>query len=382
MIQKISVLLLTLLSQSIYSEAKPMSVFTPPGDYSLQSNAQHVPIDEISSQETQDLIDQMFEVARGERGETEGRVMVGLAAPQIGCAKRIVLVDVGVASDRKELGELKAFINPEVVWSSDSLEEGREGCYSVDSRVVGQVSRPEKIKIKAFDRDGSLIEAEYSGFTARIFQHEIDHLNGIRFPDRVGPEGKLHWVEDDEYTEYKKNHNTWCRQCPWNLWLAMKEGKPFAPPKPYTLVEQGQKYFIGLELRTDNQKCALEMPAHKEKFFRENILGKISNKNSGDILALYTDYEGDYTLPYSWILGCEVSSLDEIPEGLVGRVIPASKYALFTTKGNFPDGLIEAWKAVWKSNLTRCYTSDFEVYSSNFDPEKKPEVKVYIAIEE
>jgi len=379
MIEKISVLLLTLLSQSIYSEAKPMSIFTPPGDYSLQSNALDVPIDEISSQETQDLIDQMFEVARGERGETEGRVMVGLAAPQIGCAKRIVLVDVGVASDRKELGELKAFINPEVVWSSENLEEGREGCYSVDSRVVGQVPRPEKIKIRAYDRDGSLIEAEFSGFTARIFQHEIDHLNGIRFPDRVGPEGKLHWVEDDEYSEYKKNQESWSHQCPWSLWLTMKEGKPFTP---HTLVEVREKYFIGLELRTDNEKCSVEMPAHKERFFRENILGKIPNKKNGEILALYTDYEGDYSLPYSWILGCEVSSLDEIPEGLVARVIPTSKYALFTTKGSFPDGLIEAWKAVWKSDLTRSYTSDFEVYSSDFDPEHHPEVKVYIAIEE
>jgi predicted transcriptional regulator YdeE len=53
-------------------------------------------------------------------------------------------------------------------------------------------------------------------------------------------------------------------------------------------------------------------------------------------------YEGDYTKPYSWILGCEVSSLDEIPEGLVGKVIPESKYAVFTTQGEFPQGLIAA----------------------------------------
>jgi hypothetical protein len=72
-------------------------------------------------------------------------------------------------------------------------------------------------------------------------------------------------------------------------------------------------------------------------------------------------YEGDYTKPYSWILGCEVSSLDEIPEGLVGKVIPESKYAVFTTQGEFPQGLIAAWQAVWKSNLLRSYTSDFEL---------------------
>lgn len=73
--------------------------------------------------------------------------------------------------------------------------------------------------------------------------------------------------------------------------------------------------------------------------------------------------------------------LDEIPEGLVSKVIPESKYAVFTTQGEFPQGLIAAWQAVWKSNLHCSYTSDFELYRSNFDPQKKPEVKVYIAIE-
>ena len=149
----------------------------------------------------------------------------------------------------------------------------------------------------------------------------------------------------------------------------------------YTTEKQTKKFFIGLELKTDNEKCSSAMPAHKDKFFEQNIPAKIPNKANGDILALYTDYEGDYTKPYSWILGCEVSSLDEIPEGLVGKVIPESKYAVFTTQGEFPQGLIDAWQAVWKSNFLRSYTSDFELYRSDFNPQKNPEVKVYIAIE-
>jgi len=148
----------------------------------------------------------------------------------------------------------------------------------------------------------------------------------------------------------------------------------------YTLEHQKKKFFIGLELRTNNEECSATMPPHKEKFFKENIPLKIPNKINGDILALYTDYEGDYTKPYSWILGCEVSSLDEVPEGLVGKVIPESNYAVFTTQGGFPQGLIAAWQAVWKSHLHRCYTSDFEVYRSGFDPQKNPQVKVYISI--
>lgn len=150
----------------------------------------------------------------------------------------------------------------------------------------------------------------------------------------------------------------------------------------HIIEHQKEKFFIGLELRTNNEECSLAIPAHKDRFFKENILSKIPNRINGDILALYTDYEGDYTKPYSWILGCEVSNLAQIPEGLVGKIIPESKYAVFTTQGEFPKGLIAAWQNVWKSNLHRSYTSDFEVYRSDFDPQLNPEVKVYIAVED
>ena len=124
------------------------------------------------------------------------------------------------------------------------------------------------------------------------------------------------------------------------------------------------------------------MPVHKDKFFKENILGKIPNKINGSVIALYTDYEGDFTKPYSWILGSEVSTLDQVPEGLVGKIITASKYAVYTTQGGFPQGLITVWQEIWKSDLQRLYTSDYEVYRSDFDPQSNPEVKVYIAIEQ
>jgi predicted transcriptional regulator YdeE len=58
-----------------------------------------------------------------------------------------------------------------------------------------------------------------------------------------------------------------------------------------------------------------------------------------------------------------------------------SKYAVFTTKGAFPQALITVWKESWQSGLSRSYTSDFEVYRNNFDPQQNPEVKVYISIE-
>lgn len=149
----------------------------------------------------------------------------------------------------------------------------------------------------------------------------------------------------------------------------------------YVVEHQNKKFFIGRELRTNNEECSLAMPAHKNRFFKEDILSKIPNKINGNILALYTNYEGDYTKSYSWILGCEVSNLDLVPEGLIGKVIPESKYAVFTTQGEFPQGLIAVWYDIWQSSLQRLYTSDFEVYRSDFDPKSNPEVKVYIAME-
>jgi len=172
--------------------------------------------------------------------------------------------------------------------------------------------------------------------------------------------------------------------CSWGYCDERKQSKTQSQgvDMNHIVEHRNEKLFIGLELRTNNEECSLAMPVHKDRFFKENTLSKIPNKINGNILALYTDYEGDYTKPYSWILGCEVSSLDEVPEGLVGKVIPESKYAVFTTQGEFPKGLIAAWQAIWKSNLSRSYTSDFEIYRSDFDPEHNPEVKVYIAIED
>ena len=75
-------------------------------------------------------------------------------------------------------------INPEITWMSEEQNEWYEGCFST-SRVCGIVSRPDKVKIKAYSEEGKIVEEEYSGYTARIFQHEIDHLDGILFIDNA-----------------------------------------------------------------------------------------------------------------------------------------------------------------------------------------------------
>ncbi len=100
---------------------------------------------------------------------------VGLAAPQVGVLKRIVLVDNG--------DEVLELINPEIIESSGTQEEA-EGCLSCPNRW-GITSRPAYVKVRAFNRFGEAFEADGTGLTARCFCHELDHLDGILFVDKA-----------------------------------------------------------------------------------------------------------------------------------------------------------------------------------------------------
>lgn len=149
---------------------------------------------------------------------------------------------------------------------------------------------------------------------------------------------------------------------------------------PYKMEKQGKKLVMGIMIKTNNDQCLTDMPQIWEKFMQEKIIEKIPHKVNSAILAVYTNYEGDYTKPYSYIVGCEVLTLDDIPEGLVGTIVPLSLYAVYTTQGPFPEGLSNTWKTIWKTPLKRAYTTDFEVYGPDFHPQTKPDVKVYIAL--
>ena len=136
------------------------------GDPVLRTKAKK--IDEIT-EKINDLIDNMFETMYAEDG-------IGLAAPQVGILKRIAVVDI--QEDNKIV-----LINPEII-----EEEGKavmeEGCLSIPGET-GDVIRAEKIKVKTLDRDGNEIEFKAEGLEARAIQHEIDHLDGILFLDKV-----------------------------------------------------------------------------------------------------------------------------------------------------------------------------------------------------
>lgn len=152
----------------------------------------------------------------------------------------------------------------------------------------------------------------------------------------------------------------------------------------YKIIQKPAIRVIGIECRTSNAPEAgpHDIPKHWGKFYQEGTVGKIPNKTCNEVIALYCDYEGNYTQPYSLVIGCPVSSLDDIPEGMVAKTIPAGAYAIFHSTGEHPKALIETWEQIWQQqNLDRTYTGDYEVYEDKFISGSPKEVDVYIAIE-
>ncbi|MFZ6020013.1 MAG: peptide deformylase [Chloroflexota bacterium] len=126
----------------------------------------------------QKLIDDMVETMREAPG-------VGLAAPQVGISERLIVVEYA-EDDEEENAPKKLFVvaNPEIVKASPETEKGIEGCLSIPG-LVGEVERPLQVVIRGQNRRGQPVRIKAKGWLARIFQHEIDHLEGILFTDRA-----------------------------------------------------------------------------------------------------------------------------------------------------------------------------------------------------
>jgi peptide deformylase len=106
---------------------------------------------------------------------------IGLAANQVGLLQRIIIVDT------REEGEKIALVNPEVLCANSELTPLNEGCLSIPG-VEGEVLRPSRVTVSGLTPDGKRIELEVGGLFAKVFQHEIDHLNGVLFIDRITSE--------------------------------------------------------------------------------------------------------------------------------------------------------------------------------------------------
>jgi peptide deformylase len=146
----------------------------------------------------QTLIDDMIETMREAPG-------VGLAAPQVNIPMQLTVIEYAEGEDEDDEEEnedappkpkkLYVLVNPEITRVSDEKVMGVEGCLSIPG-LIGEVERHESIQVRALNRHGNSVKLKVDGWMARIFQHEIDHLNGVLFTDKAVRVWKP--SEDDE----------------------------------------------------------------------------------------------------------------------------------------------------------------------------------------
>jgi peptide deformylase len=169
----------------------------------LRTRARPLEPADIKSPQVQQLIDDMFETMQEYQG-------VGLAAPQVHASVRLFVAGIAPGADddddeeEEERVPLMALINPEIAVVGDDTAEDWEGCLSIPD-IRGRVVRAREIRVKAFDRRGRRIEINARGFTARVIQHEADHLDGVLFFDRMESLETLTFL--DEFGKYWSRRN-------------------------------------------------------------------------------------------------------------------------------------------------------------------------------
>ena len=129
------------------------------------------PVERVDK-EVRRLMDGMLEAMHGAKG-------IGLAAPQVGVLKRVIVCDVSRPEDEPQPYRMA---NPEILWQSEDEISGEEGCLSLPEQY-GDVTRPARIKVRYLDHRNEIREMEADGLLARCIQHEADHLEGVLFVD-------------------------------------------------------------------------------------------------------------------------------------------------------------------------------------------------------
>jgi peptide deformylase len=140
--------------------------------------------------ELRQLIEDMIETMRQAPG-------VGLAAPQVNVPERVIVIELPADEEEGKPAELYTYVNPEIVKTSRDIEEGNEGCLSIPG-YVGDVPRHTMIVVRGQDAYGKSQRIRAHDYLARIFQHEVDHLDGVLFIDRVTDPSKIHEITTAE----------------------------------------------------------------------------------------------------------------------------------------------------------------------------------------
>lgn len=142
--------------------------------------------------------------------------------------------------------------------------------------------------------------------------------------------------------------------------------------------------LVGLKLAhktsNENGQSGIDCGSLWTQFEVGEYVTRIPIKLSDDIIAVYYDYEGDYTKPFSYFIGCKVKDSIEIPEDMDSLTIPSGRYNKFIAEGKMPDCVANVWKGIWSSDIDRAYICDFEVYGEASKDWQDAKLEIFVSV--
>jgi predicted transcriptional regulator YdeE len=149
-------------------------------------------------------------------------------------------------------------------------------------------------------------------------------------------------------------------------------------------IKQSGFTLIGLKLKgkttNENGQSGIDCGNLWQKFEKDLIAEKIPGKLSDEKYAVYFEYEGDHTKPFSYFIGCRVNNDASAPPDMTILTVPAGNFTRMIAKGKMPDCVANAWKDIWNSKIERAYQFDYEIYDEQSKDWKNAEVDIFVSV--
>ena len=187
--------------------------------------------------------------------------------------------------------------------------------------------------------------------------------------------------ENEGLTE-KKSNPTSSTSCPTSLNFVAQAEKLYETIMEKINIPEIKLTGIKLKHKTTNEngQSSIDCGSLWQKFENENYVERISDKSGDEIYAVYFEYEGDHTKPFSYFIGCKVKMDAEVPQEMDQLIIPAGSYTKVVAKGKMPDCVANAWRDIWSSIADRAYKYDFEIYDDRSKDWSNAEVELFISL--
>lgn len=140
---------------------------------------------------------------------------------------------------------------------------------------------------------------------------------------------------------------------------------------------------VGIAVKTSNEngQSANDIKMLWDRFINENIADRIPNKISNEFYSIYIDNEGDHTQPYLTIIGCKVSDVTNIPNGMIAKTVEGGSYAKIACSGDITKGSVyNDWLKIWALNLDRNFKADFEIYGEDAQNPTDAKYDIYVGV--